>query len=208
MFDWDGTLWDSKTLNYNSVATIFRHFGLRPPTMEEYFSEASAVNDLLQFYKNHGIRNANLKNLESIRGRYFRAHWGEAPLYDGTPELLQLCESLGMFTAVVSGQAQKWIVKVLAANNMILFFNNVHGGVRDKEEALIQQLDDWGLKAEEAFYLDDTYEGISAAKKLGITAIGITHGFHKKPLIQKACPDFIADSLYEVIEILKNGGRA
>ncbi|MDP2598421.1 MAG: HAD hydrolase-like protein [Candidatus Liptonbacteria bacterium] len=202
MFDFDGTLWNSKMLNYGSMAAIFQSFELPVPSMEE-FVMTSSIRDLMDFYRAHGVpQSATRDQLRSIKNRYFEVHWKEAPLFDGTFKLLRICRELGMLTAIVSGQDREWLTRVLTERKISAFFDDIHGSVRGKEDALVQPLDYFGVKAEDAFYLDDTREGLTAAKDLGITAIGITHGLHKRALIEEARPDFIVDSLFEVIELL------
>lgn len=208
IFDWDGTLWNSIDLAYRSHVHACKKYGIDPLPFEMW--RDTAISDFIKVYRRKGLpKNVIFEEFSKISHGYFNARWKTVSFYPGADELVRLCEKFTLFRVVVSGQNQNIIANALGKSNFHHFgcINNIHGNVRDKKGALVETLDDWGEKAGDAFYLDDTYEGLAAARELGITAIGVTYGLNSGKLIRKARPHFTADSLYDVMEIIKNGGK-
>ncbi|MDO8536883.1 MAG: HAD hydrolase-like protein [bacterium] len=208
MFDWDGTLWNSIDLAYRRPLDVCRQCGIKPLPFEVW--RDVPTSDFIKVGSIKGLpKGATPEKIWKMGKKYFNARWKTVPFYPGAGKLIRLCMKLAISRAIVSGQDQGIIVKALRKSdfNNSGWINNIRGEVRDKENVLVETLDYWGEKAEDAFYLDDTHEGLVAARRLGITAIGITHGLNSERLIRKARPDFVVNSLYDVIKILENGRR-
>lgn len=171
MFDWDGTLFNSLVVAYASVVEIFKTFGLAAPSIDVYRDEITA--DFMQFYWGHGIpAKVTGGELNQIRKRYLEAHWGDAKLNPGVMVTLNAFRANGATVAIVSAEMQEVLDKRLNDLKLRPWIDIVRGSAWPKDEALLQTLDRAGVKAEDAFYMDDTYDGLTSAKNLGITAVG------------------------------------
>jgi len=204
IFDWNGTLLDDLPMVYQSVVAIFRHYNLPPPTLSEYREEIEA--DFMKFYRNHGMpEGITGKDLNAIRKRYFQEHWNDALLRPHAEELLLLCRNqLGIPTALVSAEMREILIERLRSFKLMPLFDEIRGNSWNKEEALIATLDIFGTKAEDAFYLDDTYDGLMAAKNVGIKTIGFSAGYHSEQRVLAAKPDFgPVTALREVMTLLR-----
>ncbi len=210
VFDNDGTLVDTLTVAFNAVLTIFGTFApdTEPPTLDDYRKEIIA--DFKYFYYKHGIpETVSPDQMDAVRVSYFQAHKNEIVPFPGMCELLMLCNASGMQIAIVSASPEN-LEKDFAKYGVNHLINRIRSTARDKEEALVETLDFFGVKAENAFYCDDTFDGLMAAKNLGLGMIGVTHGYNSREKILLAQPDknFVADSLYDVTKIIETGGGA
>jgi len=204
MFDWDGTLFDSFTLSYNSAVEIFRRFSLPPPPEETYRDEISA--NFIEFYRKYGIPpEITHDKLNEIRKRFFLQHWQGAVLNDAAEKVLLECKNLRILTAIVSAEVPAILNSRLTELKLLPLIDRVRGGAWPKENALRETLEFFKVEAGNSFYADDTFDGMLAAKKVGIVTVGCTWGYNSKQHIMSANPDFIIDSLEELIEIIKNG---
>ncbi len=203
VYDFNGTLINDALICYDSVKHIFRTLvpHVPPPTFEEYKNEITA--DFPEFYYAHGVpTHISGNEMNAVRAPYYRARVGEIRLHDGARELLQFCRTAGIPNAIVSASPEN-VGEMLLQFGVFHLFGAIRAGTRHKEDTLIETLEEFGIKAEDAFYLDDTLSGLTAAKDLGMGTIGFTGGFNSEERISAAKPDFIVSSLHNVIAILQ-----
>ncbi len=198
IFDWNGTLLNDLPIAYQSVIKIFNEFSLPAPSLEEYKNEITA--DFMKFYHYHGIpAYVTPELLNSIRVKYFEAHWTEPGLHPGAKDLIEFCKYLGLQTAIVSAEIADVLDKRLSGFGIFPFIDRITGSAYDKPKALTETLDFFGIQSEKAFYLDDTFDGLMAAKSVGITAIGFCNGYNSYERIMRAKPDFPNTDFPEVL---------
>lgn len=199
MIDHNGTSFDDlKPLVYPSICSIFRHFRVRPPSLTTYRDEITA--QFIDFYHAHGIpRHVTGDQLNALRKNYFEAHWQKGRFRKGFLSFLQFCRRKNLLIASVSAEVEFVLKRKLREASLIGFFNRVHGNARDKESALVETLDCFGIKAEDAVYLDDTFDGLISAKNLGMKTIGFTAGYNTKKRILAAHPDFPDKKLFRAV---------
>lgn len=205
IFDWNGTLIDDPWIVFKSVEEIFKMYGLEPPTIAQYRDEI--VADFMQFYRKYGIPGkATKEELNEIRKRVLEEHWNEVKLHDGAVAMIEELKKLGLKTGIVSGEVPEILDKRLETFGIRHLFDSVKGGAWGyKEQALAETLEKFNLTPEQAFYLDDTFDGIGAAKTAGLATFGWTKGYHSIALVKTAEPDFLIYSMEEMLDIIKNG---
>lgn len=207
IFDWNGTLIDDVWIVHQSVIAIFESYGLKPPALKRYRNEI--VADFMLFYLKYGIPSGTTKEeLNKIRKKVLEERWNEVELHKGAAQTVKELKKIGLKIGIVSGEVPEILKKRLETFGIGHLFDSVKGGAwGHKEKSLAETLKKFGLKPKEAIYVDDTFDGITAAKNVGMAAIGWTKGYNSKRLVKKANPDFIADSMSKVKKIIKNGGR-
>lgn len=211
IFDWNGTMLDDLPVVYGSVRKIFQTYGLPAPSLDAYREEITT--DFMKFYEKHGLTGAKPEDLNAIRKSYLVEHGREAKLHKGAEDLILLCRNLGLQTAVVSAEIPEVLDKKLSEFGIFPLIDRITGGAYNKPAALIDTLDFLGVQAEKAFYLDDTLDGLMAAKSVGITTIGFCNGYNSRKRIMLAEPDFPNAHFPEVLthadvqEIILRGGE-
>lgn len=207
IFDWNGTLLDDLEFVFESVLEIFRRYEVPPPTLEEYRREITA--DFMQFYWNHGIpRSATGDDLNKIRIEVLRAiDLDRYLLVDGVLEVLKGLANRSVKLAIASSGNTEVIAAQLTHLEISDLFDPVITDAWDKVAALKQALKHFGLEPHEAVYIDDTYDGLIAAKNAGLLACGVTWGYNSRERILAAEPDYVIDELKELIELLTSSNQ-
>ncbi len=206
--DWNGTLLDDLALVYASTLEIFRTYGIPPPTLATYQKEITAR--FMTFYHTHGIpASATPQDLNAIRKRFFEERWHDVRLHRHADELLVLMEQLQLFVGIVSAEVSEVLNAQLRQFGITHYFDAVIGNAWDKEKALREALDVFHFLPEEAAYIDDTEDGLTAAKNVGMLPIGVTHGYHSPGRIFSAQPDerYVARSFSHLKRIIEREVR-
>jgi len=204
--DWNGTLLDDLELVYGSVKNIFNHFGKTSPSLETYQNEITA--DFLSFYKRHGIpAGADQELLNSIRKKYFGENGGNVKLSSSAQEFLETLLRLDLKIGIVSGEANGYLQDTrLKQFNVKRYFDFVYDGVSDKAKKFKELLGVFEVNPKTIFYVDDSFDGIAAAKSAGITTFAFIHkgSYNSEKKIMAANPDYVIGNLLEIIPIISN----
>jgi len=204
IFDWDGTLVDSPRWAHHAMCAVFNNYQVEPPSLEVFLEGISS--DFLIFYRKHGIPNtATRKDLNAIWEKYLLDHSDDFTLRDGALEALVYCRDVGMKTAIVSGTSPGVIAHGIERFGIGDLIGQVEANACGKVKELQRVLLNFNISPDEAVYVDDTHEGVNAAKTVGMTAIGITGGFELPQRLLQAEPDHLIDSLYDLLPLLRNG---
>ncbi len=201
LFDWDGTLFDSRALNHGAVVEIFKRFKLLPPTEEEYFSGISA--DYMGFYYSRGIpRDSSPDSLNEIRKEFMRKNWGKTPLHDDAVKMLIHLKDDGLKIGIISAENSDILKERVKQKGLARLLDCLTGDAFDKRMAIWETLEVMRLEPEDCFFVDDSPRDILKIKESGVFTIGITHGFGSPQKIAEAQPDLIVSSLQKIIEFV------
>ncbi len=206
--DWNGTLLNDLWLAYLSTEKIFEAFGVPVPTLREYQNEIES--DFSKFYIQHGIANFDLNINNTIRTRVFEENWDKVELHGPvvTNRILMRMKELGLRLAIVSAELPEILARRMEQFQLGDVFDYVRGGTWPKNAALGEVLVHFGVKPEETFYIDDTYEGISIAKEHGMKTFGFTEGYNTRERIIDAKPTYVVSSLEEAFFVLDRALRS
>lgn len=213
ILDKDGTMVDSLTPFYHAVVAIFRHYGLEPPTLDDY--RDNITPDFMRFYWDRGIPlYVTSRELNRLRMELCGEEGASVELLPGAKELVNRCRELGfkIFLATAdtyeaaSGQLEKLGIKELVSGW-------ARGGISRRDDildilafadGLYDDSEPWNV-----WYIDDTASGIADAKSIpleGIHTIGFTGGFNSPrkfdELPKDRAPDHIVNSLFAIPSII------
>jgi phosphoglycolate phosphatase-like HAD superfamily hydrolase len=201
LLDWDGTLLDDVELGYQTMQAVFRHYGLGSPPRDVWMEGAS--RDILGFYHQYGVpAHVTIENIYAIWDAHFNRNWNGLQLRDAAQEVLQICYNARVPIAIVSGSSTEVVADGVNWFKLSHMIAHIEGGAGDKVRALRDVLARFSVRAASALYVDDTYKGVSAAKEVGITAIGIRGGFNTDECLNEAAADRYISNLRELIPLL------
>lgn len=207
MFDLNGTVLDDLLVAYKAVVAIFQNYNLPVPTLEEYRSDLDS-EDVMNFYRKHRIpQSATLDELNLIYQPVIAVHTHEANLAPHIEIVLDQCKRLAIKTMIVSATKQETLEQQVAKFGILDKFNRLCGGAWKKGPIFRALIEEFKINPREAFYIDDTFDCLQTAKKVGIYTIGYTRGYNSFEKIKAADPDEIVDSFFDVMEIIENGGE-
>jgi beta-phosphoglucomutase-like phosphatase (HAD superfamily) len=201
LFDWDGTLVDTRECAYGGVCAIFDHYGIPVPSIECYLGEVGS--DYMAFYHKYGIPSTvTHEDLNKIWNA-FLVNRGTVPkLRKGALQVLRACKARFVRTGIVSSNTDVVVqegIKLLSLSSLI---DCVQADALNKVQKLQQAMDFLRVSHRDALYVDDTYEGVHAARLLGMKAMGITGGFNLRERILEAHPHCLISELDELIRFL------
>ncbi|CCN32755.1 phosphoglycolate phosphatase [Vibrio nigripulchritudo SO65] len=128
-------------------------------------------------------------------------------LYDNVRETLAALKQSGYTLALVTNKPSKFVPEVLEQHQMTEFFSDVLGGDAFPEKkpnpvALNWLLEKHGVKAEEMLMVGDSKNDILAAQNAGCHSFALTYGYNHGEPISNANPDFVADNIAEILNIV------
>jgi HAD superfamily hydrolase (TIGR01509 family) len=149
LFDFDGTILDTETCDYEAWRAVFQFYGLGL-TLAEW-----------DHYQ--------LKESECIATQ---------PLRPGVAEYLARAERLGLQVAVVSSEFRSWIVGHLERFRLDRHFTTICSAddtdrLKPLPDLYLLALARLGVQAAETIALEDSPNGIRAAKQAGVYCVAI-----------------------------------
>lgn len=204
IFDWNGTLLNDRELAHACVTEIFRQTAptVAPPTLEQYV--ASITAKFADFYYDHGVpRTVTGEEMNDIRRPHYHENIHLARLQPHATKLLHFCTMSELPIAIVSASPDD-VETHLFHFGIHELFDRVRLKAWPKDQALRETAEHFDVCFSEAVYIDDTFDGLASARNIGMRTIGFTGGYNSRERIANANPDFIVDSLRDIIDILKS----
>lgn len=109
--------------------------------------------------------------------------------------------------ALVTNKPSKFVPEILDQHGIAKYFVDVLGGDAFPEKkpnpvALNWLMEKHQVKASEMLMVGDSKNDILAAKNAGCASFGLTYGYNHGEPISASNPDFVADSLSELLEVV------
>lgn len=213
-FDWNGTIFSDTLACYESINEVLKFLNLRPTnlkTFREHFdvpitrtylglgvseeqinSKASEI--VKTFHTNYEIRAAKIRTRAYAR------------------ELLEWLSKNNTESIIFSNHIDEPIKKQLKRLKIDKYFSAVLANSqlvsslkgRNKQKKLRDYIHNNNLLKKETLIVGDTVEEIEIGKELGVITVAITHGFCSTTRLKTARPDYLINSLKEVINIISN----
>lgn len=212
IFDMDGVIVDSEALKRQAAQATFAQYGVTfsQKQMEKFvgWSAQSVFEGLVkEFDHEHKAPPVAVLIAESGK-RYHQLIEDELELFQGSREFLEKARGRGLRLALVTSSTTAMQTKVFDKHQLRKFFDVVVTENHIKKpkpdpEPYLKALDKLGISADQAVIVEDSYQGVLAAKAAGCRAIGLTHSFPQERL-QKAGADEVLDSFTELEALLFN----
>jgi len=206
LWDVDGTIVDSRKFAFDATNDVLRSLGKRTYTQEEFRELFS--KDWRIHIKHMGIGSAqevdflvNTWNARLVTDRH------KFKLYDGVFDILEYLRKRNYKMALVSSSSRTQLQLYFNLFAINRFFSAVTAmeDVDDQKSVakpILQTAERLNVSPHNCVLIDDTKDGIEAARKLGAITIGVTWGFNSSQKIALAKPDFVADSRDELYQII------
>lgn len=213
-FDWNGTLFSDTAATLESANKQLKYFCIKPITLrtyQKYFdtpikksyahfgvTEAMWQKKALQateiFHQNYERRAVQVRSrayAKKVLAWLRRNHIQSIIFSNHINEQIR--------THLKRLKIEKYISKILANPHI-----HVTGIKRSKQEKLKQYLDEKHLSNSEVLVIGDTVEEIEIGWELGIKTVAITHGNCSRVRLKAMKPDYLINSLKELIKIIQN----
>lgn len=138
---------------------------------------------------------------------YAQTHHQLSHLYANVQTTLQALHDAGFILALVTNKPSRFVPDILAQHGIDGFFAEVLGGDAFAEKkpnpmALNWLLEKYELTAEQMLMVGDSKNDILAAKNAGCHSFGLTYGYNHGEPIAKSEPDFVADNIEQLLDVL------
>ncbi len=208
IFDLDGTLTDNTQGIINSLKYAFDRMQIDDypedildrfigPPLQWGFSQLFGMNE----------RNTKLA-VEFFRKYYSENGWHQNVPYDGIPEMMAELDRLGKRMYIATSKFEKFAVRIMEHFEMDKYILQVKGADYKGEKAnktqiitdllQMQQL----APSEEIVMVGDTLFDMEGGKQNGLSTIAVAYGFGKEHELKAAQPDFFAEDVEELYELL------
>jgi phosphoglycolate phosphatase len=199
LIDWSGTLGDDLHATLAATNEVLSAFGVEPLDRSVFQREFELP--FMRFYE----RLVPGVSQEELDGIFFAAY---EPLRDAIPLMpdarcfLEFARTRGLGTYLFSTMRPSLLDAEVARHGIGHLVDGVYGGIVDKAEAIGPILASLGVPPDHTLFLGDMVHDITAAQAAGVRSGAVTTGYSHREMLVAAKPDYVFDSLGEVIEFL------
>jgi phosphoglycolate phosphatase len=215
IFDFDGTLVDSRKLIWECHRMVFTEFGLTCPSREQSLALIGMSLELV--LARLAGSNAPIAKMTEAYGRVLPllredAAFAEAP-FDGAGDLLaMLAARKDVQLGIATGHVAHALEPALDRFGWREFFCNLQTADRAPSKPhpgmLLQALSETGTAKEDAVMIGDTAFDMQMAASAGIESIGVAWGYHRAERLREAGATHVVASMSELAARLAGSGAA
>ncbi|AXS40859.1 HAD-IA family hydrolase [Breoghania sp. L-A4] len=207
IFDCDGTLIDSQNTIVSGMDVAFRSQGLTPPDRARCLSIVGlslevAIRTLCT------PEDAHLAGVMADAYRDAKVAEREAggafdPLYPGAKEAVDLLHARDdVLLGVATGKAYRGVVHMVEMHGLHDRFVTIQTADRAPSKPhpgmILQALEETGAEAARTVMIGDTSYDMEMARSAGVSALGVSWGYHARPLLEGAGAHAIIDNFSEL----------
>lgn len=207
IFDFDGVLVDTEWAIFSSWVELFAREG-HTLTVQDYAPCLGAGYshwDPAHYLEQLTGRTFDWPQENAARQARIEAALSSTPLMPGALELLEWCRAQGIQTAVASSSSRRWVAgwleRLQATHHFSRLFCRTDGYPVKPDPALFLAAQaHLGLPAEQCLIIEDSENGIRAAKNAGIPCVAIPNRL--TALCDLSAADYHASSLSQLLQML------
>ena len=210
IFDWDGTLADTRKAVVQSFQKVLTEAGCR--VSDEFIARRMGIGTkktIIEAFRECRMR-LHVSTLEKLADEKVRIQAGLADivsLFGGVTELLEALQGkTKIVLATMSGR--KVVDKLLPAKRITKYFDVVVSAdevanPKPDPEVFLVAAKKLGVAPEDCVVVEDSVFGVRAAKAANMKCIAVPSGAYSKEELEQEQPDLMIDSLLEKEKILK-----
>lgn len=216
LFDLDGTLADTALGLHTATSAALKAIGVEPCTLEQtrtylgngpYMLLARAIarsqtpgSDILE---SDALKQASQVFNEVYGQEYCRGD----KVFPGVKEVLQNLGAHGIKRAVVTNKPHQFVAPVLEKIGLLSLVDYYLGsGVialkKPDPEPLLYVCRHFGVQANQAVMVGDSWNDIEAAKSAHMVAVGLTYGYNRGVDIRTSAPDYCFSEFKDVGQLI------
>ena len=211
LFDLDGTITDSGEGIINSVQYALDKMGIVEPEPDSLrkFIGPPLIDSFMKYYglsKEDAIRMRNIFN-----ERYQPIGWMENRPYEGIETVLKTLQEEGVILGIATSKPEDVADRVLRHFGLRDYFpifcaaplNGIGGEKAGRVRAAMEAAKVLGCETKNVIMVGDTRFDVLGAHECGIPCVGVTWGFATEGEFESCNTDFVADTMEELLQILK-----
>lgn len=201
IFDWSGVVRDTVTNQIWIVNNIFKRYGVREISVEEFREHwAQPVALFYQKYLPQGYNEEERSKL--FQELQLKEDCPKATSFPEVVALIKQCKEKGYFLVVVSSDFPETLFPEVKEYGLEDVFSEIVVGINDKLESVQKIIEKYNLNVSDMFFVGDSNHEIDVSKKVGIKSIAVTWGFTSEQKLTEHHPDFIACTPQELKDLI------
>jgi len=192
LLDWSGTLANDLPPVLKASNAIFRHFGRKELTLEEFRTHFRLP--FSGFYAEF-IPEATDEGLETLYERFFFGLNDEVELIPGAREFLDFCRATNRRTFLLSTIKSSHFEAQAGRLGVRDAFEHAYTQIMDKREKIREILRERDLNPAETLFVGDMVHDIETARHGGVTGVAVLTGFDRIEKLATANPEIIVADL-------------
>jgi HAD superfamily hydrolase (TIGR01509 family) len=211
IFDMDGVLADTEVYHFEAIKLILKKIGITIQDEEIHTFVGLAMNKMWERIKNKYNLKKPLQELVDgdtiFRVDYFK-NLGKIPPIEGVEALVTGVKKEGLKIAVASSSHPDLIKTILTASGLLQYFPVCLSGFQVKHgkpepDIFLETAGKLNVKPENCVVIEDSYNGVTAAKRAGMKCIGYRNPSSGNQDLSAA--DVVINNFAEITpEFLKN----
>lgn len=203
IFDFDGTVADSKELAFNLLNELSVRYGFRKITRKEAdVLMLLSMKERLKFLK---IPLAQLPFMVLELKKNYASILPFIKPFAGIREVILSLRRQRIKAVIISSNSVENIRQFLVKHDLD-YFETIHSqsnifGKHRSINALLRQLN---IEKQEVIYIGDEHRDIEACKKAAIKMIAVKWGLDPVALLKKANPNYIVDTPADIIKVISS----
>lgn len=208
IFDFDGTLFDSRIGIVNSVKYALDQLKIEHPS-EEIFTSFIGPPLHHSFQKHFGLSKMDTEYAVVKLREYYgdQGHLQSKP-YEGMIEIIKELHGQSKMVGIATAKPTQYAIRILLGNLWSSYFHSIHGSELNgelfpKERTIGEVLSDFGRpKLDECVMIGDTIYDIKGAQEHGIHSIAVDYGYGKTQDLKDARPTHFINEVEELRKII------
>jgi len=207
LFDWDGTVADTRPGIFNSVRYAIGQYGIadKPDDELRYFIGPPLYDGFEHVF---GVSPELANELTDTYRVYYRDKGiFECNVYEGVGDLLRELHDAGVKTAVVSSKPKEFLDRLVEHFGLAEHLDAVVGPAMDNHNSnktvlVNQALKELMLLPSTVAMIGDRHFDMEGAKAAGVNAVGVLYGYGTEKELCKAGADAICDQVADLRDFL------
>lgn len=201
IFDFDGTLADTFPAIIEMVNDHADEFHIQP--LDEHDVEALRGLSNLEIIRKYNIPLTKVPGLILRSQKELHRRLGEVDLFPGIRELVRKLKDEGFGLGILTSNSRENVQKLLRARGLDVFdFIHSESNLFGKNRALLHLMRVHGLKRDEVVYVGDEMRDIDACRRIPVSIIAVSWGFHRREMLLGRKPDYLVDTPDEIRSIV------
>ncbi len=202
IFDFDGIIIDTETPDYLSWQEVYHSYGVELES--SLWSEFIGGGEVFDVYQHLEKLTGNRIDRDAIREQRRRRYLDiieSKPLLPGVMDYILEAKNLGLKLGVASSSSRDWVEGHLASRDILRHFVSVKSSndvsnVKPDPELYLISVAQMGTRPENALAIEDSVNGITAAKRAGLYCVAVPNEMTRDMPIGHA--DLRLDSLSDM----------
>lgn len=197
IFDWSGTLMDNFHCFCEVCDNIFRELGREPVTPEEI--KQNFTIPYMKFWNKY-LPGITIEKEKELYNKYIHLV-DETKIFKDSLDTIKYLDKMGYQIFVVSSDPISKLIPEIEKSGLEPYFLDIVGDVHEKNKSIMSIVSKYSLDTDKSYYIGDTSGDIEAGKFANLKTIGITTGYQSAKKLSLAKPEYVVNSLSEIIKI-------